>query len=80
VARTPRAQYEALITHPVVRFLAENLPCTESLQTEIRERLRHESVRWIVLHGRLARRPLHACLGLPLRMETGVAFIGPVPG
>jgi hypothetical protein len=68
------------VTHPVVRFLAEDLPCAESLRTEIRERLRHESVRWIVLHEMLARRPLHACLGLPLRVESGVVLIGPVTG
>ena len=68
------------MTYPVVRFLAEDLPCTESLRTEIRERLRHESVRRIVLHDMLARRPLHACLGLPLRVESGVVLIGPVTG
>jgi hypothetical protein len=80
VARTPRAQWEALVTHPVVRFVAEDLPCTESLRTEIRERLQHESVRWIVLHGVLARRPLHACLGLPRRVDSGAVLIGPVAG
>jgi hypothetical protein len=80
VSRTPRAQYEAFVTHPVVRFLAEGLPCTESLRTEINERLRHEAVRWIVLHGTLARRPLHACLGLPVRVEPGAVLIGPVAG
>jgi len=80
VARTPRAQWEALVTHPVVRFVAEDLPCTESLRAEIRERLRHESVRWIVLHDMLGRRPLHACLGLPVRVESGVVVIGPVTG
>ena len=80
LSRTPRAQYEALVTHPVVRYVAEDLPCTESLRAEIRERLRHEAVRWIVLHGPLARRPLHACLGLPVRMESGAALIGPITG
>jgi hypothetical protein len=78
VSRTPRPQYEALVTHPVVRFVAEELPCTPALQAEIRERLRHESVRWIVLHGPLVRRPLHSCLGLPMRVEPGLAIIGPV--
>ena len=80
VSRTPRPQYEALVTHPVVRFVAEGLPCTEALRAEIRDRLRHESVRWIVLHGPLARHPLHACLGLPVRVEAGVAIIGPITG
>ena len=80
LARTPRPQWEALVTHPVVRYIAEDLPCTESLRTEIRERLRHESVRWIVLHGVAARRPLSACLGLPFRVDGGAVLIGPVTG
>ena len=80
LSRTPRAQWDALVTHPVVRFIAEDLPCTESFRKEIRERLQHESVRWIVLHGMAARRPLHACLGLPVRVDRGAVLIGPVTG
>jgi len=80
LSRTPRAQWDALVTHPVVRFIAEDLPCTESFRNEIRERLQHESVRWIVLHGMAARRPLHACLGLPVRVDRGAVLIGPVTG
>jgi hypothetical protein len=80
VSRTPRAQHQAFLTHPVVRFVAEGLPCTETLRAEIRDRLRREAVRWIVLHDHLGRRPLDDCLGLPRRAEPGIAVIGPVPG
>jgi hypothetical protein len=60
--------------------VAEGLPCTETLRAEIRDRLRREAVRWIVLHDHLGRRPLDDCLGLPRRAEPGIAVIGPVPG
>ena len=67
------------MTYPVVRFLAEDLPCTESLRTEIRERLRHEQSggscsTTCSRAGRFRR------AGLPLRVESGVVLIGPVTG
>ncbi len=77
VARFPRAQYEAFYAHPVIRFLARSVSCSEVLRRDMLSRLRHDRVRWIIVRHP-EHRALGECLEIQPTMRDGIIVFGPL--